>query len=111
MNNRSVKIIVTLGPSTNSEKCLKIIKDKGVDFVRVNMSHSSIDDLDHFLHISKSVGIAFILDTEGSQIRTGALEKENIYFNEYQMVKIFKDELVGNSNKISIKPGFNSNST
>ena len=43
------KIIVTLGPATNTEEDLRKIKDKGVDFVRINMSHSSIDDLRYFI--------------------------------------------------------------
>ena len=81
-----MKIIVTLGPSTNTIESLKKIKQKNIDFVRVNMSHTPINDLEYFISMSKTVGLKFILDTEGSQIRTGALEKENIYFNEYQML-------------------------
>ncbi len=74
MDKKRTKIIVTLGPATNTEQDLRKIKDKDVDFVRVNMSHSSLEDLEYFIHLSKRVGIPFILDTEGSQIRTGRLE-------------------------------------
>ena len=74
MNKKRTKIIVTLGPATNTEQDLRKIKDKDVDFVRVNMSHSSLEDLEYFIHLSKRVGIPFIIDTEGSQIRTGRLE-------------------------------------
>ena len=68
------KIIVTLGPATNSLDKVAMIKSKGVDFVRVNMSHSSLEDLKHFVTLSKKVGAEFIIDTEGSQIRTGYLK-------------------------------------
>ena len=37
------KLIVTLGPATRAEESLRKIKDKGVDFIRINMSHSSIE--------------------------------------------------------------------
>ena len=67
------KIIVTLGPATNTLEKISIIKNKGVDFVRINMSHSSIDDLKYYISLSKKVGIEFIIDTEGSQVRTGSL--------------------------------------
>ena len=49
LDSNKTKIIVTLGPSTNTEQDLCRIKDKGVDFVRVNMSHSTLDDLRYFL--------------------------------------------------------------
>ena len=58
-----MKIIVSLGPSTNKEEDLRKIKDKGVDFVRINMSHSSIEDLKYFIKLAKKIGI-FPLDYE-----------------------------------------------
>ena len=99
-----VKIIVTLGPSTNTQKDLRIIKDKGVDFVRINMSHSNIDDLKYFIVLSKKVGIPFIIDTEGSQIRTGDLEQDEIFIEENAEVKIFTHPITGNNGEINLRP-------
>jgi len=45
------KIIVTLGPSTNTFKQLSLIKNRGVDFVRINMSHSTVSLLSSLLTI------------------------------------------------------------
>lgn len=103
--NKKVKIIVTLGPSTNKEEDLRRIKDKGVDFVRVNMSHSSINDLKYFISLSKKVGIPFVIDTEGSQIRTGDLKTENISLEEGNEVKLYAKLIKGDTKKISLKPG------
>jgi pyruvate kinase len=105
MNNRQTKIIVTLGPSTNTEQDLRMIKAKGVDFVRVNMSHSSLEDLEYFIDLSQKIGIPFILDTEGSQIRTGDLEEGVIHFNENDELELCAQEIVGNTQIISLKPG------
>jgi pyruvate kinase len=69
-----IKLLVTVGPSTSEERDLRIMKDKQVDFVRVNMSHSSLSELKHFLKLSRKVGIPFVVDTEGSQIRTGGIK-------------------------------------
>ena len=98
------RLIVTLGPSTNTFEKLSSIKSRGVDFVRINMSHSSLKDLEYFIDLSKRVGIPFIIDTEGSQIRTGDLEVESIYFSENKIIELHKINLLGNSQKISIRP-------
>lgn len=103
MNN--IKIIITLGPSTRTEADLRKIKDKGVDFVRVNMSHSSIEDLQYFIALSKKVGIPFIVDTEGSQIRTGDLSVNCVSLKKNDSIKIYKKQIMGNERKISLKPG------
>jgi pyruvate kinase len=105
MNKKHTKIIVTLGPATNTEQDLRKIKDKGVDFVRVNMSHSSLEDLEYFINLSKKVGIPFIIDTEGSQIRTGHLEGEALYFKENDVVKIYAKDIPGNRKKLCLRPG------
>lgn len=98
------KIIVTLGPSTNKEEDLRKLKDRGVDFVRVNMSHSSIESLRYFLKLAKKVGIPFIIDTEGSQIRSGILKGNTVSLEENDEVLIYKEEIVGDKTKICLKP-------
>lgn len=98
------QIIVTLGPSTNSLEKLKMIKSKNVDFVRINMSHSTIDDLKYYIDLSKKVDIPFIIDTEGSQVRTGKLSKSSISYNENDTIFLQSKEIIGNSNKVSLRP-------
>src|SRR3989344_8249074 len=98
------KIIVTLGPSTRTEEDLRKIKDRGVDFVRVNMSHSTLADQEYFMNLAKKVGIPFILDTEGSQIRNGLLNPGKVYLNEGDVVKIYEEEIVGGNTLMSLRP-------
>ncbi len=106
MFKKNIKIIVTLGPSTKTISDLRKIKDRGVSFVRINMSHSSIDDLKYFINLAKTVDIPFIIDTEGSQIRTGDLIESSINLNENDEIKIYKEQIVGDIHKISIKPSY-----
>ena len=98
------KLIVTLGPSTNTSQILSLIKSRGVDFVRINMSHSSIEDLEYFINLSKKEDIPFVIDTEGSQVRTGDLELKTESFIENENVELHRDLFIGNKQKISIKP-------
>src|SRR3972149_1840509 len=100
INTKHTKIIVTLGPATNTEQDLRKIKDQGVDFVRVNMSHSSLEDLEYFVNLSKKVGVPFIIDTEGSQIRTGDLEQAAIYIEENDEVKLYAKGMAGDKKKL-----------
>ena len=106
MIKTNTKIIVTLGPATNTEQCVRKIKDKEVDFVRVNMSHSGIEDLRYFIKLSKKVGIPFIIDTEGSQIRTGRLSEDLIHFKENDVVQIYTNDVPGNKRKITLRPAY-----
>ncbi|MBI2573130.1 sulfate adenylyltransferase [Candidatus Woesearchaeota archaeon] len=106
MNAQQVKLIVTLGPSTNTQHDLLIMKDHEVDFVRTNMSHSSLEELEQCIKRAKEVGIPFIIDTEGSQIRTGDLCHPSIELEENEEIKLYKEKIVGDKTKISLTPGY-----
>jgi len=104
MNNR-IKLIVTLGPSTKNESDLRRLKDNGVDFVRVNMSHSSIEDLEYFVALARKVGIPFIIDTEGSQIRSDMIAHDAAYLEKGHMIKAYAVPTVGDAHSFSLRPG------
>ena len=89
-----VRVIVTLGPSTCTEESLRKIKDKGVDFVRVNMSHSNLDYLKNAIVLAKKVGIPFVIDTEGSQVRTGELSTATVELEDNEEIKIHNIKII-----------------
>ena len=69
------------------------------------MSHSSIEDLEYFINLSKKEDIPHLLLMEGSQVRTGDLElKKTESFIENENVELHRDLFIGNKQKISIKP-------
>jgi len=98
------EIIVTLGPSTNTEAALRKLKSQGIAFVRINMSHSTLADLRFYIGLAKKVGIPFIIDTEGSQIRTGRLKDSQVNIEENEEIKIYKEPVLGDRKKINLKP-------
>lgn len=106
MELKKVKIIVTLGPATNDENSLRRIKDKGVDFVRINMSHYSIDSLKETIARVKKFDLNFIIDTEGSQIRTGELSSETIKLEESDEIKIYNNEIIGTKDGLNLRPTY-----
>jgi len=99
-----IKLMITLGPSTNSDKMLKRIKHKRVDFLRINMSHTNIDDLKSYINLAQSVDIPFILDTEGSQARTGKLIESKIAVKTNDKIKIHLNPIRGDTKNINFTP-------
>lgn len=98
------KIIVTLGPATRTEGAIRKVHALGADFVRVNMSHSSVSDLEYFITTAKKIGAAFIVDTEGSQIRTGNLVESSVLLKEGETITLCADEFLGDEKRLSLRP-------
>lgn len=101
---RNVSILVTVGPATDNEEMIKKIVDSGVDFIRLNMSHSSVEDLERMVVIAKKFNIPFVLDTEGPQIRSGGLKRNVIVLEEGKEVKIHDKEIDGDEENICLRP-------
>lgn len=98
------KIIVTIGPSTRSEEIFSKLSNTNTSFVRVNMSHAGLEELERTILLAKKYNIPFMLDTEGSQIRTGNLNDDIIFFENGTTIKIWNKEIIGDSSNINLRP-------
>ena len=96
--------MVTLGPSTEDLDSLKKLKTQSVDFVRANLSHTSLDELEHFISLAKTSNIPFVLDTEGSQVRTGLNRHQSIEYLEGEEILIHDDETLCDEKNITLSP-------
>ena len=73
---KRTKIIATIGPSTRSKSAILKLYKKGMNVVRINMSHASQQDLKEIVEIVKSINksqtcaIGIMIDTQGPEIRT-----------------------------------------
>lgn len=76
---RKTKIIVTLGPSTESEEMLEKLIAAGTNIFRLNMSHSTHDWVRDIVKKIRALAtkmdrqIGILMDTQGPAIRTGDL--------------------------------------
>tara|TARA_Y200000002_G_scaffold336206_1_gene304237 strand:- start:569 stop:1966 length:1398 start_codon:yes stop_codon:yes gene_type:complete len=74
--HKRTKIIATIGPSSKSEDMILKLYQKGMNVVRVNMSHASLDDLKDISSIVSKLNkkitssIGLMIDTQGPEIRT-----------------------------------------
>jgi pyruvate kinase len=77
MKSKKKKIIVTLGPASSNKDSIKKMDKAGVDIFRINMSHSTIEELKNMAGLVKECTTkAFCPDTEGAQLRTGILNRD-----------------------------------
>jgi len=85
---RRTKIVATLGPASSDPKVLEAMIRAGVDVVRMNFSHGSVQD--HMARAEKvraaaavcgrTVGI--LADLQGPKIRVGKFENDKIELSE-----------------------------
>lgn len=101
------KILVTLGPATQDVESIKKLINAGIDGVRLNLSHGSIEffeELFHSIHQACSeekTPLAVLVDLQGPKIRIGELEKDNITLINGNLIEITIDEIKGNEKLIS----------
>ncbi len=88
---KKVEIFCTLGPSSLNKKFLRLAQTKGVDLVRLNMSHLSVTTLKkNIKFIKKYSKLKICIDTEGAQIRTKTDKSKNL--KKGQKISIYKNE-------------------
>lgn len=74
---RNVKIVATLGPSSDSYEMIRALHESGVDVFRLNMSHGTQDEIRdkhrHIRQVEKDLDspIAIIADLQGPKLRVG----------------------------------------
>lgn len=105
---KKTKIIATIGPKTESVEVLKELILNGMDVVRLNLSHANhdfcVDILEKIAKINEELGtnVATLLDTSGPDIRTGRFIGGHAFFTKGDKIRVYMDELVGDSTKFSI---------
>jgi pyruvate kinase len=104
MRRRKTRFVVTLGPSTMTIEALRRLRARGVDFVRTNMSHSSLEDLERAISLARRVGIPFVIDTEGSQVRTGDMKAPRASFAETREVILTAGPEEGGAGTLVLRP-------
>ena len=98
------KILTTLGPVSLNCEIIRKLSDRGVDYFRINMSHTSIDELkQHIEMIRKFSDTPICIDSEGAQVRTGLMPEGTVY-RDRQSIILVPGNAVGESNQIGLWP-------
>ena len=101
------KIICTLGPSSFKTRILSSFKKLGVHIYRINMSHTSLNQLEKKIKYLKKNKIKNIcIDTEGAQLRTTKVKKK-IYLRRNKKIFISNKDKFSNNKIINFYPIIN----
>ena len=102
------KIIATIGPSSTDKEVIRELMLNGLDVVRLNLSHADyqfcIDIIEKVNELNKelNMNVAIMLDTVGPEIRTLKFINGEAQLRAGEMVKIVKEEVIGDKNAFSI---------
>ena len=81
-NNKSTKIIATIGPESNHENILLSMIKKGVNAFRLNFSHGDFGQHLHSIEIIRAIekklnlSLPIIGDLQGPKFRIGILKND-----------------------------------
>ena len=105
---KRTKIVATLGPACNSKTKLKNLIRAGVNVFRINFSHATYDEVDHYIEIIKELNkeldsnVAVLADLQGPKIRLGNMHS-NISIKKGEIISFdCKNQFVGDKLKASI---------
>ncbi|MDW3095705.1 MAG: pyruvate kinase [Gammaproteobacteria bacterium] len=82
--HRRTKIIITLGPATDDEKVMSKLIDAGIDLVRLNFSHGTMEEhkrrVEMVRRISeeKNYNVGILGDLQGAKLRIGRFVNKKI---------------------------------
>ena len=105
---KKTKIVVTVGPATESEEVLKKLLLAGMNVMRLNFSHGDFAEhqvrVDNFRKALKKTGLngAILQDLGGPKIRIGDFNTETIVLKEGQTFTLTTDDIIGDHNIVSI---------
>jgi len=104
---RKTKMICGIGPATQDWEVFKKLVKNGMNVVRVNFSHATMEerriDEELALRARKELGeqVAILFDTKGPDLRTCAFENDLVEFVEGNSIRIVKESVIGNQERIS----------
>ncbi len=118
---RKAKIVATLGPASRDPKVIEDLLVAGLDGVRINMSHGTLDEKAEDIRLTRACAerakrpLAVLVDLAGPKIRTGMLKgHQPVKLHEAQRFTITTRNLEGDENRVStnydampreVKPG------
>ncbi|MCF6301666.1 MAG: pyruvate kinase [Devosiaceae bacterium] len=103
---RRVKILATLGPSSNTKEQIQELFEAGADVFRINMSHASHDVLRQLSSSIREVEaelnhpIGVLVDLQGPKLRLGKFENDKINIKSGDRITFDSNPAPGNKKRI-----------
>jgi pyruvate kinase len=99
-----IKILCTLGPASLRPEILRGMEQRGVDLYRINLSHTTIEQIEPAIELIRSASSTPIsLDTEGAQVRCG-LVRDGVILEAGQSIELAAEPIVGDAGRLNLWP-------
>lgn len=105
---RNTKIVATLGPASCDPETIAQLFQAGADLFRINMSHTSHEDLVTFVKMIRQIEhdvahpIGILADLQGPKIRIGAMKNGEVELITDQTITIDLDPAPGTDKRIGL---------
>ncbi len=105
---RRTKIVATLGPASEAPDVLRALILAGVDVVRVNLSHASLDELAAQVDAVRDTvamsgrPVAVLADLPGPKVRCGDFGDDGAYFTTGSHVTLIPGEGASDAHRITV---------
>lgn len=105
---KKTKIICSIGPSSVNPDVMEQMVLSGMNVARINFSHATKEEKENDVASVKEVrkrtgaNIAILYDTKGPDFRTGLAPEEGILLEEGHVIRIVKEDVMGDNNRITV---------
>jgi pyruvate kinase len=106
---RRTKILATIGPASDSERTLRGMIAAGMDAVRLNLSHGTVEEALE-LHrrvrvLAKDMGrpVGTLVDLPGPKVRAASFGREGVELPDGHRVRLVPDAAVSTSEVIGVE--------
>ena len=95
-------------PASESEEMLTNLVNAGMNVARINFSHATIEERENVVNSVKEVrkrtkeNVAILYDTKGPEFRNGMLENGELELVEGNIIRVVKENVIGNSERFSV---------
>ncbi|MEO1137936.1 MAG: pyruvate kinase [Pseudomonadota bacterium] len=106
--HRNVKIVATLGPSSDTYETIRALHEAGADVFRLNMSHGTHDDIREKHKIIRKLEeeldspIAILADLQGPKLRVGEFANGEENLVEGAAFRMDLDETPGTQDRVCL---------
>ena len=105
---KKTKIVCSIGPASCSPDVMEKMVYAGMNVARINFSHATLEEKQGVVDAVKEVrrrtgeNIAILYDTKGPEFRNGMLENGEINLVEGKIIRIVKEDVLGNEERFSV---------
>ena len=100
-----LQVLCTLGPASLKPDVIGQLAERGVDLLRLNLSHTALEDVEPTITMIREVcSVPICLDTEGAQVRCGGVAGGTATLEPGQQVRLVADEQLGGTDRLQLKP-------